>query len=58
MMCEACERGDHDNCGMQTWCSCDCEGYQDGRYYVPDYDPMDREERAAREEAWWDGDNA
>lgn len=27
MMCEACERGDHDNCGMQTWCECDCEGY-------------------------------
>jgi hypothetical protein len=23
MMCEACERGDHANCGMQTWCECD-----------------------------------
>jgi hypothetical protein len=27
MVCEACERGDHDQCGMQTWCECDCEGY-------------------------------
>jgi len=25
MICEACERGDHANCGMQTWCECDCE---------------------------------
>lgn len=32
MKCQACEDGDHDNCGMQTWCDCDCEGYQD---YVP-----------------------
>lgn len=27
MMCEACERGDHDRCGMQTWCECECDGY-------------------------------
>src|SRR5262245_9600664 len=27
MLCQACERGDHDNCGMQTWCTCECEGY-------------------------------
>lgn len=26
MKCEACERGDHFNCGMQTWCECDCDG--------------------------------
>lgn len=25
-MCEACERGDHYNCGLQTWCQCECEG--------------------------------
>lgn len=25
MMCEACERGHHANCGMQTWCECDCD---------------------------------
>lgn len=25
MMCEACTRGDHANCGMQTWCECDCD---------------------------------
>lgn len=28
MMCEACERGDHANCGMQTWCECDCDPEQ------------------------------
>jgi hypothetical protein len=26
MKCEACERGDHLNCGMQTWCECECAG--------------------------------
>lgn len=25
MMCEACERGDHAMCGLQTWCSCECD---------------------------------
>lgn len=25
-VCEACAREDHDNCGMQTWCECDCAG--------------------------------
>lgn len=28
MMCEACTRGDHANCGMQSWC--DCEDERDG----------------------------
>lgn len=22
-LCEACRRGDHRYCGMQTWCECD-----------------------------------
>lgn len=26
MKCEACKQGDHQNCGMQTWCECDCDG--------------------------------
>lgn len=21
-LCEACEQGDHEHCGMQIWCSC------------------------------------
>lgn len=25
MMCEACERGEHQLCGMQTWCACECD---------------------------------
>ena len=25
MYCEACEREDHANCGLQTWCECDCD---------------------------------
>ena len=24
-MCEACSRGDHANCGMQSWCHCQDE---------------------------------
>jgi hypothetical protein len=23
MICDACKRGDHRFCGMQTWCECD-----------------------------------
>lgn len=42
MKCQACERADHDNCGMQSWCDCDCEGYDPympfGHYYVDDLD--------------------
>lgn len=26
-LCEACERGDHANCGQQTWCECDCDPF-------------------------------
>jgi hypothetical protein len=37
MMCEACRRGDHGNCGMQTWCDCDDD--RDGDPYAQaDYD--------------------
>ena len=25
MMCHACEEGRHADCGMQTWCECDCD---------------------------------
>lgn len=25
ILCEACEAGDHANCGMQTWCECECD---------------------------------
>ena len=31
MMCIACQQGDHDWCGQQSWCECDCDGM-----YVPD----------------------
>lgn len=76
MMCQACEAGDHLNCGMQVWCECDCAGYHDAG--MPEFDPFEpydrimscghtpencdcdptpeQEERAAREEAWWDGE--
>lgn len=37
-MCEACERGDHANCGMQSWCSCTDErdGNPDAEYVPPE----------------------
>jgi hypothetical protein len=43
MKCDACERGDHDQCNMATWCDCDCEGYEDGsipagHYFQDDLD--------------------
>ena len=40
-ICEACQRGDHQNCGMQSWCACedDLDG-QHGEYY-PEFDPYD-----------------
>ncbi len=38
MMCEACERGDHDQCGMQTWCECDCGGPEDAGLLFVDPD--------------------
>jgi hypothetical protein len=38
MKCEACERGDHDQCGMQTWCDCDCDPEN---YYSYSPDPGD-----------------
>jgi hypothetical protein len=39
-MCEACEGGDHPNCGMQTWCRCDhpLDGNHD---YFPEIDPYE-----------------
>lgn len=39
MKCEACENEQHELCGMQTWCECDCAG-PDGIYvdgcFIPD----------------------
>jgi hypothetical protein len=29
MKCEACERGDHEDCGKQSWCDCDCNDPDD-----------------------------
>lgn len=37
MMCDACVRGDHANCGMQSWCLCDNE--LDGNHEAVDFDP-------------------
>jgi hypothetical protein len=28
-MCGACEHDDHANCGLQTWCDCECDGTSD-----------------------------
>lgn len=37
MMCEGCTDGRHWDCGMQTWCQCDCAG-PDG-FYFDEIDP-------------------
>jgi hypothetical protein len=39
MKCEACERGDCHECGMQTWCECDCGGPDD--VGMPPNDPYE-----------------
>lgn len=49
MKCQACENDDHDNCGMQTWCSCDCEGFiLSGMFVTEDADG----ERLNRKPDW------
>jgi hypothetical protein len=39
MMCEACERGDHANCGMQSWCNCDDDTDGDSSNWIDFVDP-------------------
>lgn len=45
MMCEACERGHHSNCGMQTWCECDCDPEAYDQYW-PGIDDLPEEAKA------------
>lgn len=40
-MCEACEQGRHTQCGMQTWCECDCDGSPEAM--ADPYPDMDNE---------------
>lgn len=52
MKCDACERGDHINCGMQTWCECECDG-PDTIDFDPDGDtPSELQEEAELLENW------
>ncbi len=41
-MCSACEDGEHHDCGLQTWCECECDPYsctcRDCHYEPPDDD--------------------
>lgn len=34
-MCQACQEGRHEGCGMQTWCECGCDG-PEGVFWGPD----------------------
>ena len=46
MKCSACERGDHENCGLQSWCDCDDEGNGDpDAAMFPEFDPYDPSDR-------------
>lgn len=40
-LCEACARGDHANCGRQSWCDCDCEGAIDPGDDCIEFDPYE-----------------
>lgn len=47
MLCEACSQGRHWDCGMQTWCECECDG-PDGYYGLEPYEERsDEEEESA-----------
>lgn len=44
-LCQACERGECWDCGMQTWCECECAG-PDGCYiWDPHDEPMVQERK-------------
>ena len=50
-MCEACGRGDHRFCGMQTWCECD-DG-RDGEASREEFEAYHSiEEPDDRDECW------
>lgn len=38
MKCRACEDRRHWDCGMQTWCECDCDGEAIDYWGTPDDD--------------------
>jgi hypothetical protein len=38
MMCQACSEGRHWDCGLQTWCACDCDPEMAGMYWPGDDD--------------------
>lgn len=48
-MCEACQRGDCWDCGMQTWCQCDCPG-PDGCYIFDPSEPQSVDDKLERSE--------
>lgn len=51
MLCAACERGEHWDCGRQHWCECDCD--PDNFYPEFDdlyYDPYETTETIGEEE--------
>jgi hypothetical protein len=37
-LCSACERGEHWDCGQQSWCQCDCETVSTDYSHDPELD--------------------
>lgn len=55
-MCQACQEGRHWDCGMQTWCECDCAG-PEGDYPEEFEDDHGDSEWYAEEDYYpWDED--
>lgn len=54
MMCQACEEGRHWDCGLQSWCDCDCDpevalyNYENGLF--PDTQPEDYEQEPEQDD--------
>lgn len=46
MMCQACSEGRHWDCGLQTWCECDCDPIA----ALYDFDPDDEMPEVSEED--------
>ena len=43
--CEACDEGRHWDCGMQTWCECECPGPEGIYFDEHDWDAWPYDEK-------------
>lgn len=54
-MCEGCLKGEHWNCGMQTWCKCNCDPEMPETWYPIIVEPEPKDPYCAEDEGSTDG---